>query len=107
MPAGPHYQQLVARLREIDVEVRPWPGRDDGFASVHFGGEEFAHFHCFDEIDIRLGKDVIQRERLSHRADSTVHPKRGKGSPWYEMKIRSAADVDAALRLMQIAIRGL
>jgi hypothetical protein len=50
---------------------------------------------------------VIQRERLSHRADSTVHPKRGKSSPWYELKIRSAADVDAALRLMQIAIPGL
>ena len=98
---------MSATLREIGVEERPWPGRDDGFTSLLFRGKEFAHFHNDGEIDIRLGKDVIKRERLVHPKDSTVHPKRSPNSPWYEMKISSARDIDEALRLVQIAIQGL
>jgi len=98
---------LSQRLRELAVEERFWPGRDDGFAALIFNGKEFAHFHDWCEIDIRLGKDVIQRERLVHPASSTVHPGRAKGSPWYEMRIQNAADVDEALRLVTVAILGL
>lgn len=99
--------RLSQRLRELGVEERAWPGRDDGFASLRFGGKEFAHFHADREIDIRLGKDAIRRERLVHPVDSTVHPDRSKNSPWYEMRIHSAADVDEAVRLVRIAIQGM
>jgi len=95
------------RLREIGVEERAWPGRDDGFTFLVFRGKEFAHFHTDSEIDIRLGKNVIRRERLVHPSDSKVHPSRSTNSPWYEMKIYSASDVDEVLRLVQIAIQGL
>jgi hypothetical protein len=98
---------LSKRLRDIGVVERAWPGRDDGFASLLFDGKEFAHFHTDCEIDIRLGKSVIKRERLVHSSDSTVHPDRALSSPWYEMKVTSAADVDEAVRLVQIAIHGL
>jgi hypothetical protein len=86
------------------VEERAWPGRDDGFASLLFDGKGFAHFHTWSEIDIRLGKDAIRRERLVHPSNSKVHPGRSKNSPWYEMKILSAADVDEAVRLVKVAI---
>ena len=98
---------LSKRLRDIGVVERAWPGRDDGFASLLFGGKEFAHFHTECELDIRLGKDVIKRERLVHPTDSTVHPDRARSSPWFEMKVTSAADMDEAVRLVQIAIQGL
>ena len=98
---------LSKRLREIAVEERAWPGRDDGFASLLFEGKEFAHFHHWSEIDIRLGKDVIKREGLAHPTDSKVHPGRSKNSPWYEMKILNAEDVDEVVRLVQVAIAGL
>jgi hypothetical protein len=98
---------LSQRLRELAVEERAWPGRDDGFASLLFDGKEFAHFHTWSEIDIRLGKDAIKRERLAHPVDSKVHPGRSKNSPWYEMTILSAADVDEAVRLVKVAILGL
>ncbi|HKE95001.1 MAG TPA: luciferase family protein [Povalibacter sp.] len=99
--------RLSQKLRELGVEERAWPGRDDGFASLLFRGQEFAHFHTHCEIDVRLGKDVIRRERLVHPSDSTVHPGRSRNSPWYEMKVSSATDVDEAVRLVQIAIQGL
>jgi hypothetical protein len=95
------------RLRELSVEERAWPGREDGFASLLFDGKEFAHFHSWCEIDIRLGKDAIKRERLTHPSDSKVHPGRSKSSPWYEMTLLSTADVNEAVRLVKIAILGL
>jgi len=100
-------EKLSQRLRAIGVEERAYPGRDDGFASLLFRGKEFAHFHTDSEIDIRLGKDVIQREGLVHPSDSRVHPARSSSSPWFEMKILRASDVDEALRLVQLALQGL
>ncbi len=99
--------RLSKRLQELGVEEKPWPGRTDGFASLLFEGKEFAHFHADSEIDIHLGKQVIQREGLVHPVDSRVHPHRAKGSSWYEMKVTSAAQVDEALRLVGIAIQAL
>lgn len=104
---NPLRENLSKRLRELSVEERAWPGRDDGFASLLFKGQEFAHFHDWCEIDIRLGKQVIARERLERAAVSRVHPGRSKSSPWFEMRLNSAADVDEAVRLVKIAILGL
>jgi hypothetical protein len=100
------HKSLCQRLQDLGVEVRAWPGRDDGFASLIFNGKDFAHFHTWSEIDIRLGKDVIKREHLTHPSNSRVHPGRAKNSPWYEMKILSATDVDEAVRLVKIAVAG-
>jgi hypothetical protein len=97
-------RQLSARLRELGVEERAWPGRDDGFASLEFGGAEFAHFHDWCELDIRLGKVAIARERLVHPPTSTVHPGRSRNSPWYEMRIETAQDVEEAVRLVKLAV---
>jgi hypothetical protein len=36
-----------------------------------------------------------------------VHPDRSKNSPWYEMKILNAADVNEVVRLVRVAIAGL
>lgn len=98
---------LSQKLRELGVEERAWPGRDDGFASLLYRGKDFAHFHSDCELDIRLGKDVVRRERLSPLPDSTVHPDRAKSSPWYEMRFATEADVQEAVRLVALAIQGL
>lgn len=98
---------LSSRLRALSVEERAWPGRNDGFASLHYKGKEFAHFHNWTEIDIRLGKNTIKREQLVRSPHSTVHPGRADSSPWYEMTLGGAADVEEAIRLIKIAIQGL
>jgi len=98
---------LIKKLRELGVEERAGPGRDDGFASLLYRGKDFAHFHTDTELDIRLGKEVIKREGLVSLPDSTVHPGRAKGSAWYEFRISGAADVQKAIRLVRLAIEGL
>jgi len=99
-------RNLNQKLRDLGVEERPWPGRD-GFSSLFYRGKEFAHFHADLELDIRLGKAVIRRERLIPLSDSTVHPDRAKGSAWYEMRISTTADVEKSVRLVRLAIEGL
>lgn len=98
---------MSQRLRELAVEEHVLPGRDDGFTALSYKGREFAHFHNPSEIDIRLGKDVIRRERLVRARVSKVHPDRPDTSPWYELGIASAADVEEAVRLVTLAIAGL
>lgn len=99
--------RLSQRLRDLAVEERALPGRNDGFASLHFNGKAFAHFHHWTEIDIRLGKDVIERERLVRPPPSKVHPDRSENSPWYEITLTSDGDVDEAIRLVKLAIHAL
>ena len=101
------HSRLMARLAKLGVEERPWPGRDDGASSLICRGKEVAHFHHPNELDLRLGKQTIQREKLVHPRDSNVHPKRAKGSPWIELRLVSDADVAKIARLVEIAIADL
>jgi hypothetical protein len=98
------HDELCRRLREIGVEHQTWPGRDDGFAALLFNGRDLGHFHHWSEIDLRLGKMLIAKEKLVPMKDSKVHPDRAKNSPWHEMRLRSVSDVDEAVRLVQLAI---
>ncbi|HEX6637243.1 MAG TPA: luciferase family protein [Steroidobacteraceae bacterium] len=98
------HDDLCRRLRDIGVEHRPWPGRDDGFAALLFDGRELGHFHHWSELDLRLGKDVIAKEKLVKMAGSTVHPDRAANSPWHEMRVKLPSDVDEAVRLVRLAI---
>ena len=71
--------KLLRELEHISgLEHREWPERTDGFSTLHFNGKEIAHFHHFNELDLRLGKALIQREGLIHPTDSQKHPKRSK-----------------------------
>ena len=64
-------KQLVRELSKIpSVVEKKWPGRDDGFTTLHINGKEFAHFHCDNEIDIRLTKSIISEHSFSHPTDS-------------------------------------
>ena len=98
-------QRLVRRLGSIPgVEDNPWPGRDDGFSALYYNGKEFAHFHNDNELDLRLTKDIIKREGLSHYTDSINHPKRSKNSPWIELRFDKLADVEKVVRLVKLAL---
>ena len=70
--------RLVERIANFGVEERHLPDRADGFSSLCYWGKAFAHFHNDNELGVRLTKDVIARERLTHPPDSTVHPKSSK-----------------------------
>jgi len=95
---------LISRLVELGVEHVPYPERNDGFCGLRYRGKELAHFHDFNELDLRLTKRIIAAERLTHPPDSTVHPKRGASSPWIELRFRRMTDLDEIVRLVQLAM---
>src|SRR5258708_6123647 len=97
-------QQLVERFAELGVEEYRVAGGSAGFSAFTYRGTDVAHFHNDHELDIRLGKALIQREGLVHSPHSRVHPNRDKKSQWIEVRFKSAADIDHVVRLMQLAI---
>jgi hypothetical protein len=95
---------LISRLVELGVEHVSYPDRDDGFCGLRFNGREIAHFHSFNELDLRLTKKLILSEGLGHPPDSTVHPKRGAGSHWIELRFNRGNDLDEVVRVVQLAM---
>lgn len=98
-------EKLVRELERIPgVRHQPWPERDDGFSTVHFDGREIAHFHTFNEIDLRLGRRLIKQENLKHPIDSEKHPKRTANSQFIEIRFTNKQDVHKVVRLVRLAI---
>ncbi len=87
------------------VTQKFWPTENGGFTSFIYNDKDFAHFHAGNELDLRLTKKVIASEKLSHPADSVVHPHRAKGSPWIELRFNSKEDVYDVCRLVALAIK--
>jgi len=90
------------------MEIIP-PDRDDGFSSFSYKGKDFAHFHSNNdnEIDVRLGKRLIKAQKIPRPTDSDVHPDRAAGSPWIELRYKTSADVNEAVRLIKLALQQL
>jgi hypothetical protein len=100
-------KQLVRELGKLGVEEHAIPGRDDGFAGLTFKGADIGHFHDDHELDLRLGKQLIASEGLQHVADSRVHPKRAKSSPWIEVRLEAEGDIKKIVRLIKLCIEKL
>jgi len=96
---------LIALITDLGVEHVPYPDRDDGFCGLRYRGKEFAHFHNFNELDLKLTKKVIAAEGLTHPPDSEVHPRRGASSHWIELRFRRKADLAEIVRLVQLAMK--
>lgn len=95
--------ELIRRLEMIDgIRHVPWPDRKDGFSTVLLHGKEIAHFHNHNEIDLRLGKRLIKREGLLHNPGSTTHPNRSANSPFIELRITKANDLDRVVKLVNL-----
>ncbi|HEY9790521.1 MAG TPA: luciferase family protein [Candidatus Obscuribacterales bacterium] len=95
-------KQLIQKLLEIEgLEERA--STVAGGSALFYKGKEIAHFHNDHEIDVRLTKEVIKKEGLTHPIDSEVHSSRKPGSQWFEIRFRSAAQVEEAVRLFKLA----
>lgn len=97
--------ELVKRLEMIPgVTHRLWPERDDGFSTVHFRGKEIGHFHNFNELDLRLGKRLIQQQRLNYYPDSVTHPNRKANSQFIEIRFNKSPDLDRIVGLVKLLV---
>lgn len=97
--------ELIKRLEAIPgVTHRPWPERDDGFSTIHFGGKEIGHFHSANELDLRLGRKLIERSGLKHPHGSACHPKRSANSQFIELRFDGAGDLDRIVALIALLV---
>ncbi|MCB1647109.1 MAG: DUF5519 family protein [Pseudomonadales bacterium] len=97
--------ELVLQLEKIPgIEHVPCPDRDDGFSVLNFRGKEIGHFHNFNEIDLRLGKQLIRQEGLKHPADSSKHPKRSPNSPFIELRFHHQRDISKVVHLVGLLV---
>lgn len=100
-------RKLTDELLKIPgvIEIIP-PHRDDGFSSFVYKNKDFAHFHSNNdnEIDVRLGKQIIKAHKVSRPTDSEVHPDRAAGSPWIELRYHNQKDVAEVVRLIKLAL---
>lgn len=96
--------KLLDSVRTLDgLEARPSPV--SGGTALFFRGQEFAHFHTDNEIDLRLTKNVIRALGLVHPPDSMHHPGRSPNSPWIELRYHDAAGVGRVAELIRRAAK--
>jgi len=101
-------KQLTQSLLKIPgVTETIWPDRDDGFSSFEYKGKDFAHFHHDNELDVKLGKQIIKENRIVRPNDSEQHPNRAAGSPWIELRYHSSAEVDEVVRLIKLTLQSM
>lgn len=100
--------QLLQKLEQIPgLSHTPWPKRDDGFSTLHFGGKEIGHFHHFNELDLRLGKKLIKEQGLRHHSDSIHHPGRSNASQFIELRFNTSKDLDRIVELVKLLLKDL
>lgn len=95
--------QLVKKLECIPgLEDRP--SKVAGGTAIFYKNKEIAHFHDDSEIDVRLTKKIIRKERLNHPGDSKFHKQRSPGSDWIELRFQKLKDIDEVVRLFKLAL---
>ena len=88
------------------VTQETFKGKDGGeFTSFSYRNKDFAHFHPGNELDLRLTKKVIAKEKIVHPKDSIVHPNRAQGSPWIELRFNTQTELLNVYRLVELAIK--
>lgn len=96
-------KSLIKKLEKIEG-LQDRPSKVAGGSAIFYGEKEIAHFHHNNEIDVRLTKKVIKKEKLNHPTDSKIHRHRSPTSEWIEIRFNSAKDVDEAVRLFKLAL---
>ncbi|MCR9261783.1 MAG: DUF5519 family protein [Pseudomonadaceae bacterium] len=97
---------LVEKVQRIPgISHTRWPERHDGFSTLHHRGKEIAHFHNFQEIDLRLGRKLIKTEGLKPYTDSKNHPNRSTNSVFIERRFANTEEVEDIVRLIQMVVK--
>ena len=97
-------KQLIKELEMIQgISVRLWKP-DSDFTVIEHEGKEVAHFHGNNELDIRLSKEVVKRDGLTHAPNHVGHPNRKNGGRWLMARFTRVAHLAEMVRLVKMAI---
>src|SRR6058998_2692203 len=93
--------QRGARMR--GVQLRPSRFKKGHTDALWLGTREIAHCHN-GQVDVRLTRAVVRELRDELRSDARIDL-RGPGFDWILVRVRTRADVERALELLQYARR--
>lgn len=73
-------RKLIYELEKYPgVDVHLWKP-DHHLTVIDYKGQELAHFHGNNELDIRLSRDIVKRDGLTHAGNRVGHPNRKDGN---------------------------
>jgi hypothetical protein len=97
-------KKLIQNLEKIDgIEVRLWKP-DYHLTVINYHGKEVAHFHGNNELDIRLSKELVKQEGLTHAENRIGHPNRKNGGRWLIVRFTRENHLPEMERLIRLAI---
>ena len=97
-------RKLIKELEKYShVDVRLWKP-DHHLTVIDYKGQEVAHFHGNNELDIRLSRDIVKREGLTHAANRVGHPDRKDGRRWLIVRFTRESHLAEIIRLIDKAI---
>jgi hypothetical protein len=91
----------VRKLTQLP-DVEDQPSKVAGGSAIFYRGKEVAHFHSDTLLDLRLGRDVIKKNKLVH--PNIGHVNRAQSSHWFEFEFKSKEDVERLVSLFKVAI---
>jgi len=97
-------KKLIQKLEKIQgIDVHLWKPESD-FMVIDYKGKEVAHFHGNNELDVRLSKEVVKREGLTHAPNRVGHPDRKNGGRWLIVRFTRESHLAEMERLIKMAI---
>ena len=97
-------KKLIKKLENISgINVHLWKP-DSDFMVIDYKGKVVAHFHGNNEIDIRLSKEVVKRDGLTHAPNHVGHPNRKNGGTWLIARFTRESHLAEMVRLVKMAI---
>lgn len=96
--------KLVAQLEKIPgVNVHLWKP-DYHLLVIDYKGREIAHFHGNNELDIRLCKNIVKRDGLTHAVNRVGHLNRKNGGRWLIVRFTRETHLEQMVRFIEMAI---
>ena len=97
-------KKLINKLEKLPgIDVHLWKP-DSDFMVIDYNGKEVAHFHGNNELDIRLSREVVKRDGLTHAPNHVGHPSRKNGGRWLIARFTRESHLAEMVRLVKMAI---
>lgn len=97
-------KKLIKELeKNTDIDVHLWKP-DSDFTVIDYKGKEVAHFHGNNELDVRLSREIVKRDGLTHAPDRVGHLSRKNGGRWLIIRFTRESHLAEMMRLIKMAI---
>lgn len=89
-------------IKQPGIDIRYWKP-DHHLLVIYHNDREIAHFHGNNELDIRLSREFVKREGLTHAPNRIGHPERKNGGRWLIVRFTRQSHLTEIERLIKVA----